>query len=89
MHQAHDIFSDFSRGKQCTANAAIAIAMCILHDPPTWTKNLIDTILLIGDALYVKSILNRNELHITEINREFLLINCTQILKFLETSLLF
>jgi len=75
MHQAHDIFSDFSRGKQCTANAAVAIAMCILHEPPTWTKNLIDTILLIGNALYVKSISNRNEPHIAEIDKEFLSVD--------------
>jgi len=27
IHQGHDIFSDFTRGRQCTANAAMAVAM--------------------------------------------------------------
>lgn len=31
IHQGHHMFSDFTRGKQCTANAAVAIAMCLLH----------------------------------------------------------
>lgn len=75
IHQGHDIFSDSTRGKQCTANAAVAIAMCLLHHPLTWTKNLIDTILLIGDALYIKSMSRRSEPHFAEINREFLSVD--------------
>jgi len=58
MHQGHDMFSDATRGKQCTANAAVAIAMSLLHHLPTWTKNLIDTILLIGGIIcnkYIKA----------------------------------
>lgn len=75
IHQGHHMFSDFTRGKQCTANAAVAIAMCLLHQPLTWTKNLIDTILLIGDALYIKSLARRSELHFAEINRDFLSVD--------------
>jgi len=54
IHQGHDMFSDATRGKQCTANAAVA--MSLLHDLPNWTKNLIDTTLLIGDVIYNKYI---------------------------------
>jgi len=75
IHQGHDIFSDFTRGRQCTANAAVAVAMCLLHHPLSWTKNLIDTILLIGDVLYIKSISRCSEPHFAEINREFLSVD--------------
>jgi len=47
----------------------------VLHHPLTWTKNLIDTILLIGDALYIKNMSRRNEPHFAEINREFLSVD--------------
>jgi len=52
----------------------MAIAICLLHHPLTWTKNLIDTILLIGDA-YIKSTSRRNEPHFAEVNREFLSVD--------------
>ncbi|XP_029671986.1 uncharacterized protein LOC115240773 [Formica exsecta] len=75
IHQGHDMFSDATRGKQCTAIAAVAIAMSLLHNLQTWTKNLIDTILLIGDALYVTSISKRKNPHLAEINRDFLSVD--------------
>ena len=43
----------------------------LLHHLPTWTKNLIDIILLIGDALYIKS-LSRRSAYFAEINRVFI-----------------
>ena len=75
IHQGHDMFSDATRGKQCTAIAGVAIAMSLIHQLDTWTRNLIDTILLIGDALYVKSISKRKNPHLAEINRDFLSID--------------
>lgn len=84
------MFSDTTRGKQCTAIAGVAIAMSSIHQLQTWTRNLIDTILLIGDALYVTSISKRKNPHLAEINRDFLsMMNCTEILKSLETLLTF
>lgn len=42
FHQGHARFSDDSRGRQCTANAAVAIAASNLKDSARWSSNFID-----------------------------------------------
>lgn len=72
FHQRHSRFSDSSRGKQCTANAAVAIVASKLRIPSKWTGAYIDNMLISGDRLYRDSIILRNDPHPKEIDREYL-----------------
>lgn len=72
FHQGHSRFFDDSRGRQCTANAAVAIAAATLREPLSWTGNFIDNLLIIGDKLYCDSVAHRNLPHPDEIDAQYL-----------------
>lgn len=72
FHQGHARFSDDSRGKQCTANAAVAIAASKFKDSSTWTQKFVDNLLLIGDRLCRDSLTHRNQPHRNEIDGQYL-----------------
>lgn len=52
FNQGSDMFSSNSRGKQCTANAAAAIAYSSTKDLSQWDASDIDRVLIFGDAYY-------------------------------------
>ncbi|KAF9807612.1 hypothetical protein SFRURICE_008825 [Spodoptera frugiperda] len=72
FHQSHSKFNDYSRGKQCTANAAVAIAVSKIKRTETWTSDMIDSILISGDHLYTSSIRSRRAPTLAEANIEYL-----------------
>ncbi|KAF9418736.1 hypothetical protein HW555_004564, partial [Spodoptera exigua] len=59
FNQSHSKFNDFPRGKQCTANAAVAIAVLKIKSAETLSSDIIDSILISGDR-YTSSIQSRN-----------------------------
>lgn len=65
-------FKADSVGRQCTANAAVAIVMCSLKDPHLLTKSNIETVLQIGDKVYRKSIETRPKVSRDEVNHMYL-----------------
>ena len=57
FHQGNEIFSDFSRGKQCVANCFVFLIMFFQgHISPIQTccESIMNQILQIGDVLYVR-----------------------------------
>lgn len=79
FHQSHSKFLNFSRGKQCTANAAVAITVAKIKETETWSPNIIDTILIAGDRLYLNSIQSRRAPNSAEANKEYLRVQELQI----------
>jgi hypothetical protein len=49
--QSHVMFGD-SLGKQCTAMSAAFIARCFIDSSETWTRPVLDEVLIHGDQLY-------------------------------------
>ncbi|CAB3226548.1 unnamed protein product [Arctia plantaginis] len=72
FHQADLRFDLQSRGKQCTAVAAVACAAFCTDEPSQWSKSDIDYIVILGDKLYRESIASRENPAIGEINPEYL-----------------
>lgn len=79
FHQSHSKFNDYSRGKQCTANAAVAIAVSKIKRTETWTSDMIDSILISGDHLYTSSIRSRRAPTLAEANIEYLRVHELQV----------
>ena len=71
FHQGNSLFSE-SAGIQCTAMAAASIVMCTFKHPAKWTTHDVDSVLILGDEVYKKSIKARNEVHYQEVNPEYL-----------------
>eukprot|EP00745_Piridium_sociabile_P001924 TRINITY_DN111523_c0_g1_i2.p1 TRINITY_DN111523_c0_g1~~TRINITY_DN111523_c0_g1_i2.p1 ORF type:complete len:237 (-),score=42.33 TRINITY_DN111523_c0_g1_i2:410-1120(-) len=51
-HQGDDVFSEQSRGRQCTAMATAAAAYATIKDINLWATGDLNLILLFGDLLY-------------------------------------
>ncbi|CAG9134826.1 unnamed protein product [Plutella xylostella] len=74
FHQGHERFSPDSRGKQCTAIAAVACTAFNLMDPNTWCKTDIDYIVILGDKYYRECVAARVSPDDSEVNREYLAV---------------
>ena len=72
FHQGHSKFRNLSRGKQCTAAAAVSIATSKMTNITSWDTGIIDNILIVADNLYMESINARNAPDINEQNTEYL-----------------
>lgn len=73
FHQANvEKFPEYSNGRQCTANAAVAIVKCSIKDPELWIGDDVDNVLMIGDEIYKESIETRPEVSMGEKNRMYL-----------------
>lgn len=73
FHQADENkFPNFSNGRQCTANAAVAIVKCSIKDPELWVGNDVDNVLMVGDEIYRESIETRPHVSIREHNHMYL-----------------
>jgi hypothetical protein len=57
FHQGDTLFSDESRGQQCTANATVAIVVASYKEPSNWTPDTLNNILIEGDSLYKSIVL--------------------------------
>lgn len=65
--QGDNSFSINSRGKQCTAMAAVAVAASAISDPTEWSPKFIDDLLEDGDNLYNYSLAHRPEVPDSEV----------------------
>lgn len=72
FHQGNDRFGIDSRGKQCTAVAAVACAAFTLSDANIWAVSDIDYIIIIGDSFYHQCIVARENPDAGELNAEYL-----------------
>ncbi|KAF9413330.1 hypothetical protein HW555_008411 [Spodoptera exigua] len=79
FHQSHSKFQNFSRGKQCTSNAAVAITAAKIKETDTWSPNIIDSILISGDRLYSSSIQSRRVPNTAEADVEYLRVHELQV----------
>ncbi|CAG7815363.1 unnamed protein product, partial [Allacma fusca] len=52
LHQGSDIFPQNSQGLQCTAMSATAIAYASVQNISTWTANILDEVLIRGEAYF-------------------------------------
>ncbi|XP_011305536.1 uncharacterized protein [Fopius arisanus] len=55
-HQGSEIFPWGIRDKQTSANCVVALGMGVIKDPITWTKKILDEILVVGTSLHEESV---------------------------------
>uniref|UniRef100_A0A2H1WHS4 SFRICE_022702 n=1 Tax=Spodoptera frugiperda TaxID=7108 RepID=A0A2H1WHS4_SPOFR len=72
FHQGNDRFDVDSRGKQCTAVAAVACTAFAITDANRWTVSDIDYIVIVGDSFYRQCIEARENPDAGELNLEYL-----------------
>jgi hypothetical protein len=80
MCQSHVIFGD-SRGNQCTAMCAAFLARCFVDTPNTWTRPVIDEVLIQGDRLYKqrRPFSTNHLLAVDEVVGEFSVLDTLQV----------
>lgn len=73
FHQGDtDKFGSDSVGRQCTANAAVAIVMGSIRNVQLWTYKNVDSILKVGDEIYKQSMTTRRAVSNAEKNYMYL-----------------
>ena len=60
IHQGDSQFSNISRGRQCSFTSLSALLCANSCDILTWTSDIIDRILIEGDAMYLKAFEERS-----------------------------
>lgn len=67
------LFNGDSAGRQCTANAAVAIVMCSIKFPELWTMHEVNSVLIaVGDQIYRQSLESRPSVDESEENSMYL-----------------
>lgn len=79
-HQASTIFPLATRNQQSAANCVVALGMAVIKNPLTWTKHILEEMLIIGNKVHEKSLIvvegdSLQELTLSEIIRVFFIGN--------------
>ncbi|XP_044010347.1 uncharacterized protein LOC122854000 [Aphidius gifuensis] len=56
IHQGSELFSSSTRNRQTAANCVVSLAMSLIKNPITWTKKILDEILVIGNSVHRESL---------------------------------
>jgi len=74
IHQSSNIFSAFSRGRQCTQMSYFAVLYSSMNNVDRWTPETIDFVLSQGDSMYNSVAHTQEYFDYTELPLSILLI---------------